>query len=370
LVVDIVLFAFQPYDGRRGRDHHFARLLSQRHHVYYVEPPQSLLRVTEPEPGLSCLTPPGGLPFRNFEPIHWLNQRRWLAGLRRVLDRLGWRKANRRALVAMTPIWDQAYVALEADVAVYDAHDCWHLMPGNARGLLEKLYRVHATRATFVTCASQALRQYFQALGAPCEMLPNGCEFEHFAKSREVAFHPDWQGLPRPRLVYFGGMDACFAADEVFHAAQALPRATFVLVGPVFSKLTRLAALPNVRFWGLRPYAALPSILAGADGCLLPYRLNEWGIGRDSIKLYEYLASGLPSASTRFPRALDFEEHLYVADEDTPDAFAAACAKVLSEREAERQARAEARRREAREHDWVRRVETLCALLEGDYSSA
>ena len=58
---------------------------------------------------------------------------------------------------------------------------------------------------------------------------------------------------------------------------------------------------PNVHLLGLRAYDALPDVLRGADAALIPYSLNELTASIFPMKVYEYLAAGLPVVATPLP---------------------------------------------------------------------
>jgi hypothetical protein len=138
-----------------------------------------------------------------------------------------------------------------------------------------------------------------------------------------------------------------------------MPDVSFVFVGPVITSQKTLRGLPNVHILGERSYEDLPSYLVGASACWIPFELTDHALGRDCIKLYEYLATGLPVVTTPLPRAAEFAEHVLIA-EPTAVALAAACREALAEEAPERtQARAAA----AAEHTWRRRGEQLEQLL-------
>ena len=63
----------------------------------------------------------------------------------------------------------------------------------------------------------------------------------------------------------------------------------------------RCERLPNVHLLGARPYAALPDVLRGADAALVPYAINDLTRSVFPMKVYEYLAAGLPVVTTPLP---------------------------------------------------------------------
>ena len=65
--------------------------------------------------------------------------------------------------------------------------------------------------------------------------------------------------------------------------------------------MSALAAEPNIHLLGARPYEQLPSVLRGADAGLIPYALNQLTDSIFPMKVYEYLAAGLPVMATPLP---------------------------------------------------------------------
>jgi glycosyltransferase involved in cell wall biosynthesis len=80
------------------------------------------------------------------------------------------------------------------------------------------------------------------------------------------------------------------------------------LVGPV---ATRLPALPaNVHVLGARPHPQLPPVLRALDCGLLPVRRLRVMESANHVKLYEYLAAGLPIVATTSREVTPFAAHV------------------------------------------------------------
>ncbi len=72
---------------------------------------------------------------------------------------------------------------------------------------------------------------------------------------------------------------------------------------------------------GSRPYSALPEVLRGADAALVPYAINDLTRSVFPMKVFEYLAAGLPVVTTPLP-ALAGTDGVAVAA-DAPSTVAA-----------------------------------------------
>src|SRR4030095_3266923 len=94
--------------------------------------------------------------------------------------------------------------------------------------------------------------------------------------------------------------------DLLEGVARARPDWTIALVGPVgagdpLTGISALGGLPTVPLLGPRPYVALPEVLRGADVALVPYAINDLTRSVFPMKVYEYLAAGLPVVTTPLP---------------------------------------------------------------------
>lgn len=62
-----------------------------------------------------------------------------------------------------------------------------------------------------------------------------------------------------------------------------------------------MEAEPNIHLLGHRDHRDLPAALRGADVGLIPYAINELTSSIFPMKVYEYLAAGLPVIATPLP---------------------------------------------------------------------
>jgi teichuronic acid biosynthesis glycosyltransferase TuaH len=170
------------------------------------------------------------------------------------------------------------------------------------------------SRSTAVATVSEPLaaniaQRYGRAVDAVIE---NGVDYERFAQVPRAA--PDGR---RPRFVYAGTLKPTVDFDALEQLAAAVPDADIVLAGTVRPQcqrdLNRLTRLPNVRHMGAVPPDEVPAILADADVGLMPYRSTDWTATASALKLFEYLAAGMPVVGKGLPASVQHQRSgLYV----------------------------------------------------------
>ena len=129
--------------------------------------------------------------------------------------------------------------------------------------------------------------------------LPNGVNFEHFLKgSRELP--PEYASIPGPIAVYVGALDFWFDYELINYAAAKLPHISFVLIGPKELAQEKVPARANIFLLGRRDYSELTKYLYNAAIGLIPFDVQGYPELINSVhplKLYEYMACGLPVVS-------------------------------------------------------------------------
>jgi glycosyltransferase involved in cell wall biosynthesis len=146
--------------------------------------------------------------------------------------------------------------------------------------------------------------------------------------------------------------------------ARARPGWSIALVGPVgagdpLTNISALEALPNVHLLGARPYASLPEVLRGADVALVPYAINELTRSVFPMKVFEYLAAGLPVVTTPLP-ALNATSGVIVAADAAATVEAVERALAQDGPEARR-----ARSLAVQGNSWDARLEEISSYLSG-----
>jgi len=320
-------------------------------------------------PGLWLLTPfkllPNGIPLLRRVNA-WLER----AQVKRVMRTL---TMQRERYIFWTQNPEAAHWLADSSAvcAVYDATDDWSAMDGPRRWVEVVRHGQEnlARRSDVVLACSRTLFDKWSPLNPKTYLAPNGVDVAHYARVGQTPLPPDVAHLPRPVLGYTGTVhDERVDVDLVCRVAAARPDVQFVFIGPNHlgpAARDRLAALRNVHLLGPRPYRDLPAYMGLFDACIIPHRVTPFTESLNPIKIYEYLATGLPIVSTPVATVREFPDLVYLAR--TAAEFVTGVDAALAERGDEPRRR---RQLLAAENSWQRRVDTVRSALDGRPAAA
>ena len=273
----VYLPTWARWDDMRQRPQYvvdaFAKL---GHDAYFVDPRETAVRTVGSVrivPSLEDTPRSGVILYTHFAPLHTM------------FDRF-------EDAVVLYDILD--------DLTIYDADEVG--MPEHRR------VRFHhpsaMARADVVMASAPALVEAHIAERDDIVYVENGVDPDAF--SRPLARPAD---LPDdgPIVGYHGMIARWFDFDLLAEVAVEMPDATFVLVGPVDpsvrESLTSLVDLPNVHHLGARPSDTIASYVRHFDVGMVPFVVDDLTRAVSPLKMYEYMAAGIPVVATPLPVA-------------------------------------------------------------------
>jgi glycosyltransferase involved in cell wall biosynthesis len=377
---DIVCVGFADWDTELWTNqHHLMARLARENRVLFVESlglrrPQlagrDLARIwrrlrrglgpPRAVDGLHVLSPLV-LPLHHSRIARALNRRLLPVLVRRAARRLG---LQRPILWAYVPQAEVLIDALDPSLVVYHCVDDIAAQDRIDAASFRAAETRFATRADLVLASAPALAKRLRTISSNVLDAPNVADTELFSRALEPGpLDAEMAALPTPRIVFTGAIVAVKLDLPLLAELARLQRSwSFALVGPVGPgeprvDLSAIAAEPNIHLLGPRAYDQLPDVLRAADAGLIPYARNALTESIFPMKVYEYLAAGLPVVATPLPALAGLDDVATASD-------AQGIARLLDEAIADEDpARRAERSRAASSHSWERRLDEIAAAL-------
>ena len=200
-----------------------------------------------------------------------------------------------------------AFAWAKVVVDLVDDERTWPHLDGDRRGALHASYVTALRNADVVFTNSEANARAFADLRDDILVVPNGTE---------PAAPLDPTPRARPRIGYVGDMQHRVDWDLLDAVARAHRECDIHLIGEVTddSEAHTLAAqYDHVKLFGVVPYKQSRELMADFDVALVPHELSDQSLQMDPLKLYNYLAVGVPVVATPHPTANRFASHVRTA---------------------------------------------------------
>jgi teichuronic acid biosynthesis glycosyltransferase TuaH len=318
------------------------------------------------EDRLQLYTPTKWLPS-SLNLGRTLNENLFTWQLRKAFSSLGWDP---------THLWINQHQAAHllnssiAPVTIYDITDDWTKFSGNQAHhniIVKQDYDLCSRSSQVIVCSQQLLADKAKIVDkSRLHIVPNGVHIDHykFVCDTAIPTHPITRDWKTPVIGYTGTIHGDRVdVNLVGRVASAYPDSTIALVGPNLLTAQELAELnkhSNIVIAGPQPYHELPDIMRAFDVCIVPHLVTPFTESLNPIKLWEYLASGKPIASTNVAGFRDFPNVVNVAA--FSDEFLNAIDRALREKSE----RSRLRQEIAKDHSWAKRIEQVVKILRVD----
>lgn len=222
-------------------------------------------------------------------------------------------RSDKRILWFTYPGFSDLAAAAKWDRVVYDCSDSWGsswIQPSGLKrvkpAILKKMIQLSENRVAKSSMVCFASSQFLgdkieRITGKPATIIENGVEFNDFANAPTA----ELKKIPSPRLGFIGGVKSKLDFELLYKLAITAPSAQLVLVGPISPEkngsLDQLMALKNVHSLGGVKYEDVPKCMKSMDVGLLPYKKIEYNQAVSPLKMFEYLAAGIPVVGIGVP---------------------------------------------------------------------
>lgn len=334
--MNALFFESLPYESafRVGSHHYAERFLAQGWDAMWLSHPLSPLHLLHPVKrdfeirmrawragGIeSCgmtyyspmsLAPSASAPLLRSRAVARASARLTVPGVGDVLRRRGFTDPD---LVWLTdPIYQPLAARIPSRCRVVRVADDTAAF-ANVPSAVRELEDAAIADADIVFAVASSVRDRLSATHPRVVHLPNGVDAERFGAP--FAEPDDLARIPGPRVLYIGAMEYWFDAALVAECARANPEASFVLIGPASPHVSELAGIGNVHVLGPRPYATVPAYMQHTDVGIVPFTRSPMVDAIHPIKVYEYLATGLPVVAVRWPELVAMRAPVELAERD------------------------------------------------------
>ncbi len=258
--------------------------------------------------GVVACQPPM-LPFVKLPGVRRINKATVRKSVRKRLAELG---MGSPMLVATVPNACDFIGDFGESKVIYYCVDDFSEWPGLEKKMVKKMEAQLIEKSDSLVATSQKLFDRLAGSGKPTYLLTHGVDAEFF-RQNVAREHALLNGIPRPRVGYYGLFDERSDHDLLAQLAQRMPDVSFVITGRVESFALPQKKIPNVYFTGSVPYGELPAMIKGWDVLILPYLINDLTDAISPLKLKEYLAAGKPVVSSPIPEVLKMREYVFLA---------------------------------------------------------
>lgn len=233
-----------------------------------------------------------------------------------VADIVGRRR--RGALVGwgwpIAPFHDEASEGVAFDLNVIDLIDDQRTMAKDEQRVAEadEAYRKTLGKADIVFANCAAVQEAFAPFSSePINVVPNACEFYGGGGGRPR----ELDGVAGPLIGYVGNLRSRIDVDLLESVVAQRPSWSFVLVGSAHdtTDVLRLQRYSNVHMLGPKVYEDALIFMRCFDVAIMPHLKNAVSDRMNPLKLYVYVALGIPVVTTDVANIDDLADYIEVA---------------------------------------------------------
>lgn len=333
-------------------------------YYYLVQRPQHLMKNFS-EQGVSCLfmnLP--GVYHRNFRGIEQINPQLHVF---HEVDPKPYLTEVRPVIYYSATAQVDKVGEYKPSLVVFDSVD----EPSDEFAAWKPYYYRAVASADLVLCTSQKLHNMARAINPHVYLIPNGCDYQYFSRAarKEMPLPYELKHLTGPIVGYIGVMATWCDLELVDKLARAYPQYNLVMVGPLYN-VGRVPHRPNLHWLGFKAYEQLAAYAQAFDVGIIPFRQSSMTESVNPIKMWEYMAAGMPVVTTALPEARIYSDIIYCSDDHAAfiDNVRLAIENDTEEKRQLRMALARQNSWESRALEITRLMEHHLALKDPDYS--
>jgi hypothetical protein len=228
----------------------------------------------------------------------------------------------------------------------------------------ERQERTLMAKTDAVIVVSKALYDRKSPYNQHTYLVPNAVNYQAYETAlADPELPPELAAIPKPRIGYSGLIGDKLDLPMLVDLARENPQWSLIFLGAVRVPNQKglwqaLVSLPNVHYLGAVDVSRVPYYVKGFQVGLIPNLQNLFAENCSPLKLYDYMAAGIPVASIEMPQARLFASHIHLAP--TPGDFEQAVRDALADTDRRRW---QERRQIAAQETWEARALKLSEII-------
>ncbi len=312
----------------------------------------------DPVTGIQHFVPPAGLPFGYHSP--GINA--WNHFWYRLTLGNRYHRSDGPLVLVVCNVLGLGWVGrFNEDLVIYDCADeiSEFRQARLRREAVQAQERELLGRVDAVVATSQGLYDAKSPQAGRAALIRNAAEVDHFSKALTMGPRPkDITCLEKPIVGFYGYLADWLDWPLIEAVVREGREFDWVFIGPTTRNLNDLEALPNFHALGRKPYDVLPNYLAHFACAHIPFDRTPLTVHVNPVKLYEYLAGGVPVVATPLPELEAFSD--VCGQADNPDEYLHLVREAISTDSPERH---QARSERVSTETWNSRVGDYCELI-------
>lgn len=232
--------------------------------------------------------------------------------LQELINKISKIQSKRPLVIIENPYWGEVIDGIKGADIVYDCLDefsDFEDSDSSTKYFEKKLIQ----NVDGIVSTAQYLDNKWLSTGKPHCIIRNAVDFDHFSNKPAFCYQSP---SSRPILGYHGAIEQWFDVDLIKNLASTLPDCTIVLVGGISNPEVKkqFSSYNNIELIGEVEYSRLPFYLYSFDIGLVPFLIQPLTLNTNPVKVYEYLAAGIPVVSVPLPEMLYFNDLVTIAD--------------------------------------------------------